>query len=101
MMNVGQVCDFQRCGPSEVTFNSSNTNPANTVLWMNSSSEVLSSGNSFTTPIITANTDYYASVFTANNLVAPHTFGPATTLTGGFGNYTNKNTKNELCGVLG
>ena len=77
------------CGPSEVTFNSSNTNPANTVLWMNSSSEVLSSGNSFTTPIITANTDYYASVFTANNLVAPHTFGPATTLTGGFGNYTN------------
>ena len=77
------------CGPSEVTFNTSNTNPANTVLWMNSSSEVLSSGNSFTTPIITANTDYYASVFTANNLVAPHTFGPATTLTGGFGNYTN------------
>ena len=77
------------CGPSEVTFNSSNTNPANTVLWMNSSSEVLSSGNSFTTPIITANTDYYASVFTANNLVAPHAFGPPTTLTGGFGNYSN------------
>lgn len=77
------------CGPSEVTFNSSNTNPANTVLWMNSSSEVLSSGNSFTTPIITANTDYYASVFSANNLVAPHAFGPPTTLTGGFGNYSN------------
>ena len=77
------------CGPSEVTFNSSNTNPTHTVLWMNSSSEVLSSGNSFTTPVITANTDYYASVFTANNLVAPHAFGPPTTLTGGFGNYSN------------
>ncbi|CAI8349355.1 MAG: Uncharacterised protein [Owenweeksia sp. TMED14] len=78
------------CGPSQVTFTASGSvNPTNSILWMDASSSVLGSGTSFTTPVITANTDYYAAVFAPNNLATPYTFGPTTNLTGGFGNYSN------------
>ncbi len=78
------------CGPSEVTFTASGSIPtANKVIWMDASFEALGTGTSFTTPVITANTDYYATVFAPNNLAAPYTFGPPSTLTGGFGNYSN------------
>ena len=46
-------------------------------------------GNSFTTPPVTAAMNYGATVYADDNATGPVTFGPPTTLTGGFGNFTN------------
>ena len=56
---------------------------------MNSDSAAVANGNSFTTPIITSNTDFYAAVFADDNQANAISFGPPATLTGGFGNFTN------------
>ena len=56
---------------------------------MNSDSAAVANGNSFTTPVITTNTDYYAAVYADDNKHMPYSFGPPATLTGGFGNFTN------------
>ena len=77
------------CGASPVTFTTAATSSTNTVLWMNADSAVVGMGNSFTTPVITTNTDYYAAVYADNNLMGAVHVGPPTTLTGGFGNFTN------------
>ena len=77
------------CGPAPVTFTATPSNPANTVVWMNTDSATVGNGTSFTTPIITTNTDYYAAVYADDNSVGAVHVGPPTTLTGGFGNFTN------------
>ena len=77
------------CGPSTVTFSATPTSPSNTIVWLNGDTAAVGNGTSFTTPVITANTDYYAAVFADNNLIGPVSFGPPATLTGGFGNFTN------------
>ena len=77
------------CGPAPVTFTATPSNPANTVVWMNTDSATVGNGTSFTTPVITANTDYYAAVYADNNQANAVHVGPPTTLTGGFGNFTN------------
>ena len=77
------------CGPAPVTFTATPASPANTVVWMNSDSAAVANGNSFTTPIITSNTDFYAAVFADDNQANAISFGPPATLTGGFGNFTN------------
>ncbi|NCZ95485.1 MAG: hypothetical protein EBZ16_08190 [Flavobacteriia bacterium] len=46
-------------------------------------------GNSFTTPPVTAAVSYGATVYADDNATGPVSFGPPTTLTGGFGNFTN------------
>ena len=55
------------CGPAPVTFTATPSNPANTVVWMNTDSATVGNGTSFTTPIITTNTDYYAAVYADDN----------------------------------
>ena len=77
------------CGPAPVTFTTTPSNPANTVVWMNTDSATVGNGTSFTTPVITANTNYYAAVYADNNQANAVHVGPPTTLTGGFGNFTN------------
>ena len=77
------------CGPASVMFTATPTSSSNTVVWLNSDSAAVGNGTSFTTPVITANTDFYAAVYADNNLAGPVSFGPPSTLTGGFGNFTN------------
>jgi len=77
------------CGPAPVTFTATPSNPANTVVWMNTDSATVGNGTSFTTPIITTNADYYAAVYADDNSVGAVHVGPPTTLTGGYGNFTN------------
>ena len=77
------------CGPSPVTFTASPALSTNTVVWMNGASAAVGNGTSFTTPAITANTDFYATVFADDNQASAIHFGPPSTLTGGFGNFTN------------
>jgi len=77
------------CGPSSVTFTASPATATNTVVWLNSDSVAVGNGNSYTTGAITANTDYYATVFADDNQANAISFGPSSTLTGGFGNFTN------------
>ena len=77
------------CGASPVTFNTMAASATNTVLWLNGDTSVVAQGNSFTTPVITANTDFYAAVYADDNASGPAHVGPPTTLTGGFGNFTN------------
>ena len=77
------------CGPSPVTFTASPAISTNTVVWMNGASAAVGNGTSFTTPAITANTDFYATVFADDNQASAIHFGPPSTLTGGFGNFTN------------
>ncbi|NDD80904.1 MAG: hypothetical protein EBZ33_08240, partial [Flavobacteriia bacterium] len=77
------------CGPAPVTFTATPASSANTVVWMNSDSAAVANGNSFTTPVITTNTDFYAAVFADDNQANAISFGPPATLTGGFGNFTN------------
>ena len=77
------------CGASPVTFTAAAASSTNTVLWMNADSAVVGMGNSFTTPVITVNTDYYAAVYADDNSMGAVHVGPPTTLTGGFGNFTN------------
>ena len=77
------------CGAAGVTFTASAANPNNTVLWLDANSAVIAMGNSFTTPPVTAAVNYGATVYADDNSAGPVHFGPPTTLTGGFGNYTN------------
>ena len=77
------------CGASSVTLNASAHSTDQTVLWMNSSGEVVGSGDSYETPVITANTNFGVALYADDNTAAPVSFGPPTTLTGGFGNYSN------------
>ena len=77
------------CGPAPVTFTATPANSSNVVVWMNADSATIGNGNSFTTPAITANTDFYATVYADDNSVGAVHVGPPTTLTGGFGNFTN------------
>ncbi|MEK9830380.1 MAG: hypothetical protein VW420_06090, partial [Schleiferiaceae bacterium] len=77
------------CGVSPVTFAATAASSNNTVLWLNADTTVIGQGNSFTTPAISANTDYYAAVYADDNSSSAAHVGPPTTLTGGFGNFTN------------
>ncbi len=77
------------CGASSVTFSAAAATAANTVLWLNADSTVIGMGNSFTTPVISASTDYYATVYANDNSASPAHVGPPTTLTGGYGNFSN------------
>jgi len=77
------------CGNSSVTFAAAAANPNNTVIWLNTDSATVGSGNSFTTPVLSATTTYLAGVFADDNALAAAHMGAPATLTGGFGNFTN------------
>ena len=77
------------CGNSSVTFTAAAANPNNKVIWMNTDTSVVAKGSSFTTPTLTTNTNYFASVYADNNSVGAEHVGQATVLPGGFGNYSN------------
>lgn len=77
------------CGNSSVTFTAAAANPNNTVIWLNTDSAAVGSGNSFTTPVLSATTTYLAGVFADDNALAAAHMGAPATLTGGFGNFTN------------
>ena len=77
------------CGGSPVTFSATPLTSGADVIWMNANSQVIHSGNTFTTPIITQNTNYFTAVYLDNTAQVPAQMGPPSTLTGGFGNFTN------------
>jgi len=56
---------------------------------MNTDSNVVGNGPSFTTPVLSSSTNYYASVYADNNSLNAQHVGQASILPGGFGNYTN------------
>jgi len=77
------------CGNSSVTMTASGASSTSTILWTNSSSEVVGTGSTLTTPVITATTSFSAAAFADDNSVGDVNFGPSDTLVGGFGNFTN------------
>lgn len=61
----------------------------NTVIWTNTNNAVVASGASLTLNTPVAGTVYNAASFADDTTKAAVSFGPPTTLTGGFGNFTN------------
>ena len=77
------------CGNSSVTLSASGASGMSTVIWTNTSSKVVGTGSTFTTPVITATTSYGAQSFADDNTLGDVNFGPSSALGGGFGNFTN------------
>jgi hypothetical protein len=83
------IDDETSCGVSSVEFHASGAGNDNHVVWLDANGAAVALGEHFETAPISGNTVVQATSFAANNLAAPHHFGPASTLTGGFGNYSN------------
>ena len=83
------IDDETSCGVSSVEFHAAGAGMNNHVVWLDTNGAAIGLGEHFETDPISANTTVQAASFAVNNLTASHHFGPASTLTGGFGNYTN------------
>jgi hypothetical protein len=77
------------CNGDPAVFTATGAASGNTVLWMNGNNAVVASGDSLTLNSPVAGTVYNAASFADDTTKAPVSFGPPTTLTGGFGNFTN------------
>ncbi len=83
------IDDETSCGVSSVEFHAAGAGMDNHVVWLDGNGAAIGLGEHFETDPISANTTVQATSFAANNLTAPHHFGPSNTLSGGFGNYSN------------
>ena len=83
------IDDETSCGVSSVEFYASGAGADNEVIWLDANGAAIAYGEDFETDPISATTTVQAASMAVNNLAAPHHFGPPSTLTGGFGNYTN------------
>jgi len=77
------------CNGDPAVFTATGAASGNTVLWMNGNNAVVASGDSLTLNSPVAGTVYNVASFADDTTKAPVSFGPPTTLTGGFGNFTN------------
>jgi hypothetical protein len=79
------------CGSNPVTFTATgNTQPNQSYFWVNPDSAIVALGDMYTTPPITATTDYYVGIGAINDAIAAQHVGPLPSIaTSGFGNFTN------------
>ncbi len=80
------------CGPVPVTFTASgSTNPMQEYIWLRASdSAVVGTGSSFTTPPVTATTDYFVTIGARDDVAGQQHVGPLTNIAAaGYGNFSN------------
>ncbi len=90
--NVPAVATVVTCGPQSVVLTATGGTTGQAVLWYDGTNELSGFGNTYNTPVLSANAIFLPRFVVRDNSAAAISGGPAGTLAnpvGGFGNFTN------------